>query len=103
MGMAFHELATNAIKYGALSTADGVVRIVWRVAGDGGKQELVLRWCEENGPEVAPPSHRGFGMSLIERGFAHELSGHASVEFLKSGVQATLYAPLSGTISSAVD
>lgn len=100
MGMAIHELATNALKDGALSTPEGVVSIVWRFEHSENDQELVLEWTEANGPRVQPPLKRGFGMTLIERGFAHELSGRATVHFAVAGVQATLRAPIGAAVSA---
>ena len=94
IGMAIHELATNAVKYGALSTPDGSIRVSWKVEDNGGTQELLLDWVETGGPLVAEPTHRGFGMTLIERGFAHELSGQAFLEFRTDGVRARLIAPI---------
>jgi two-component system CheB/CheR fusion protein len=94
--MAVHELTTNAVKYGALSVAEGNVEVGWTVESNAGAQHLVLRWSERGGPPVAAPSPRGFGMTLIERIFAHDVSGEAKVDFLPDGVVATLRAPLSG-------
>jgi two-component sensor histidine kinase len=96
--MAIHELATNAVKYGALSTPDGIVRVSWRFDHGAERPQFVLTWVEENGPNVIEPSTRGFGMTLIERGFAHELSGEASIAFSASGVRAMLSAPLGESI-----
>jgi len=93
LGMAIHELATNALKYGALSVPQGKVRIAWRVETTPAELQFVLDWVEQGGPPVAPPAHRGFGTTLIERGFAHELSGSATLEFAASGVRASLRAP----------
>ena len=84
MAMALHELATNAAKYGALSTDRGRISITWRTSND--RRELRLEWLEENGPPVAPPRHRGFGTRLIERGLAQELEGETKIEFRPSGV-----------------
>ena len=67
LGMAFHELATNAAKYGALSTDTGMVRVTWHLEPDG--KQLKLRWEEQGGPRSGPPS-RGFGLRLIEQGLA---------------------------------
>jgi two-component system CheB/CheR fusion protein len=97
-GMAVHELATNAVKFGALSRPEGIVRVTWRFDETTTPPQFVLTWVEENGPEIAEPSKRGFGMTLIERGFAHELSGEASVAFSASGVRAQLTAPLGESI-----
>ncbi len=94
VGMAIHELSTNAVKYGSLSVADGDVSVDWRVEpGDDGPY-FVLDWIERNGPPVALPQKRGFGMVLIERGFSHDLAGEAHIEFVTAGVHARLRAPL---------
>jgi two-component system CheB/CheR fusion protein len=97
-GMAIHELATNAMQYGALSVPEGRVRVIWRLDDSVTPTRFILTWTEENGPPVATPSKTGFGMTLIERGFAHELSGEASITFPGSGVQATLIAPLGAAV-----
>ncbi|MGH7210385.1 MAG: HWE histidine kinase domain-containing protein, partial [Acetobacteraceae bacterium] len=94
LGMAIHELATNAVKYGALSVPDGIVQVTWRVDPTPSDPDLVFDWIEKGGPPVQPPSKRGFGMALIERGFSHELAGQATVEFAAAGLHATLRAPL---------
>src|SRR5262249_34741262 len=63
IAVALHELATNAAKYGALSSAEGQVRVEWSRAAGG---ELVLRWSETGGPPVKPPTRKGFGTRMIE-------------------------------------
>jgi two-component sensor histidine kinase len=93
MGMAIHELATNAVKYGSLSTPEGKVTIAWRFEPGPGDDELVVDWMEVNGPPVRSPTRRGFGTTLIERGFPHELSGRATLNFDPKGVRASLRAP----------
>jgi two-component sensor histidine kinase len=67
--LALHELATNAMKYGALSSAGGNVSIVWTVASNGGGAVLKLRWQERGGPPAFAPSQRGFGTLLLESTF----------------------------------
>jgi two-component system CheB/CheR fusion protein len=94
LGMAAHELATNAVKHGALSVPQGTVAISWQIEQGAGTPELVLQWREFGGPAVLPPVRRGFGTMLIEKGFAHELSGSATIQFDAAGVMATLRAPL---------
>ncbi len=103
LSMALHELATNAVKYGALSSLDGQVRIAWKVtpAGapantQGGHPRLSLTWTETGGPPVAVPTRRGFGSRLIERGLASELSGEAHIDFEPSGVVCRIEAGLEG-------
>jgi two-component system CheB/CheR fusion protein len=97
LGMTVHELTTNAAKYGALSVPDGTVDIRWAVENSDDTDCLVLKWVERNGPPVTPPDHRGFGMTLIERGFAYDVGGDAKVDFAPEGVTATLRAPLGST------
>jgi two-component system, chemotaxis family, CheB/CheR fusion protein len=94
LGMAAHELTTNAVKFGAFSTPDGKVDINWTVEQAAGGTELVLKWVEQNGPPVAKPTRRGFGMTLIERVFSNDVEGEAEISFLPEGVVATLRAPL---------
>jgi two-component system, chemotaxis family, CheB/CheR fusion protein len=98
MGMAIHELATNAVKYGSLSRPEGRVNIAWRFEQGQGGPELVLDWTEVNGPAVQPPTRRGFGITLIERGFAHELSGRTTLDFDLKGVRASLRAPVGAAV-----
>jgi two-component sensor histidine kinase len=67
--LTLHELATNAAKYGALSTPEGTVDIFWTISRDGERSVLKFRWRESGGPSVAPPIRRGFGSSLISAAF----------------------------------
>ena len=82
LAMTFHELATNAAKYGALSDGQGRVDLAWERAGD----RLRLRWQESGGPPVRPPARRGFGSRLIERGIAAELNGRVALGFDSAGL-----------------
>ena len=68
VAMALHELATNAVKYGALSNGAGRVSIAWERQSQANRVKLV--WQESGGPEVCPPKQKGFGSHLIERAFA---------------------------------
>jgi two-component sensor histidine kinase len=86
LSMALHELATNAMKYGALLTPEGRVHVTWDLAPDPGAARLDLTWTERGGPRVKPPTSRGFGSRLIERGLAAELSGSATIDFHTDGV-----------------
>jgi two-component system CheB/CheR fusion protein len=94
LGMAIHEFMTNAVKYGALSVTEGIVTITWRTQDAGADRTLVLEWVESNGPEVSPPTDRGFGMTLIERGLRQDMSASVQVDFPAEGVRAVLHAPL---------
>jgi chemotaxis family two-component system sensor kinase Cph1 len=83
LSLAIHELATNAAKYGALSSARGRVAIRWSLTELGG---LELSWVESGGPAVDTPVHRGFGSTLIERALAMETDGQATLRYLPGGV-----------------
>jgi PAS domain S-box-containing protein len=91
IGMALHELATNACKYGALSVIDGRIRVSWTLKAG----ELLVEWRERGGPPVSPPAHRGFGRNVIERS-AERLGGAAALVFDPEGVSWRLTAPDSG-------
>jgi two-component sensor histidine kinase len=99
--MAAHELCTNAIKYGALSTEAGRVTVRWSIHHQGGVPHLHFVWLEEGGPPVEMPDRRGFGSRLIERGLASELRGKVQMKFLPTGLRCTLEAPLPDSGSSA--
>ena len=86
LSMALHELATNAVKYGALSVEAGRIEITWGLAPETGVRRLDLTWTERGGPPVKPPEQRGFGSRLIERGLAAELAGAAVINFQPEGV-----------------
>jgi PAS domain S-box-containing protein len=94
LSIAFHELSTNAVKYGAFSNETGRILISWMVnPGHDGKR-LNLRWEEQGGPPVVPPSRRGFGSWVIERGLAHELEGKVELSHPRAGVICTIDIPL---------
>jgi two-component sensor histidine kinase len=94
LAMALHELTTNAVKYGALSVPEGNLGVTWCVTSGETERTLVLDWVESNGPRVAPPTHHGFGMTLIERGLRQDMSAQVEIDFAATGVHATLRAPL---------
>ena len=104
MGLAMHELTTNAVKHGALSVPDGKIRVIWHIDAKAGGDQLVLEWAEANGPPVKPPSRRGLGLTLIERGVKSEMSGEVAIAFNTTGLHAILRAPVSSsaTTSAAV-
>jgi PAS domain S-box-containing protein len=99
--LAFHELATNAAKYGALSTNKGHVKIFWQAQPAGPPQEILLQWRESGGPPVAAPSRKGFGTMLIEKVLAYEAEGEAKLEFLPTGVAFVFRLPLSSNVQLA--
>lgn len=86
--MALHELATNAVKYGALSNDTGRVRIEWQVSGG----KFKFTWAENGGPAVTAPTRTGFGSRMIERALAATAKGEASIEYSGTGIVFTLNA-----------
>ena len=96
LAMAIHELATNAVKYGALSVDSGGVSIRWRV-DEAEAGQLRLEWREHGGPPVPPPPRRGFGSRLIERSLAREVGGGGTkIAFEPDGVVCEMRAALQG-------
>jgi two-component sensor histidine kinase len=99
LGMAFHELATNAAKHGALSAPGGLVRLSWGAAeadADGTRWHEVL-WEESGGPPVAgAPARRGFGTRLLERGLAAQIGGAVTLDFAPSGLRCRIRLPADG-------
>jgi PAS domain S-box-containing protein len=89
LSLALHELATNAVKFGALSVESGHVELRWQRLPEGGFE---LSWSESGGPTVAPPVRRGFGSTLLEQVTGRELNGEAVIEYRPSGVRARLVA-----------
>ena len=83
LSLGLHELATNAVKYGALSLPGGSVLVEWTLVDDG---TFKLTWSERGGPPVTPPSRRGFGTRMIERGLATELGGTVRIIFSEPGL-----------------
>lgn len=97
LAMAFHELATNATRFGALSDAEaGTVNLAWRVEVTSDGDRLRLCWQEAGGPPVSRPTRRGFGSRLIEHGLAQELDGEVRLEFAPTGVVCQIILPLPG-------
>ncbi len=95
-GLAVHELATNAAKYGALSVPDGRVRIRWQRGEDPGGEIAwaEVEWQESGGPPVASQRRRGFGTELIEKVVAHELRQPVTLDFAPEGVRCVLRVPV---------
>jgi PAS domain S-box-containing protein len=93
LGIAFHELATNAVKYGAFSNEAGSIRIAWKIEPMPEDNRLVLHWHEKDGPPVTPPSRKGFGSQVIERGLALELDGTVHLDYRADGLVCTINVP----------
>jgi two-component sensor histidine kinase len=93
LGIAFHELATNSVKYGALSNDTGSILIAWIIETAQEGNRVDLRWEEKDGPPVTLPSRKGFGSRVLERGLAHELEGSVHLDFRVDGVVCTINFP----------
>ena len=102
ISVVLHELATNAVKYGALSRSQGMVSINWNIApNDDGILEIV--WREVGGPNVAKAPKRGFGLNLIEREVTSQFGGAVDVQFDATGLLARISFPISRDTSGAPD
>lgn len=86
LAMVFHELATNAAKYGALATDAGRVSVDWTLEPGPDGSKVRLRWQESGGPPVVPPTRQGFGSRLIQRGLAQELGAEVHLDYAPAGV-----------------
>ena len=93
-GMFVHELATNAAKYGALSTPSGQIVVSWNVDRENGGPTLMMRWQENGGPPVAPPSRQGFGSRLIEQTIKESLGGTIEIAYPPEGIRCAIAVPL---------
>ncbi|HEU4357473.1 MAG TPA: CheR family methyltransferase, partial [Xanthobacteraceae bacterium] len=103
--LAIHELATNAIKYGALSQPSGRVDVSWRVGDTADRSQLIFDWRERGGPRIEPPRRKGFGSELLEKTLAFELKGNTTLSYNSSGLHCTIAIPLSRRVvhTPAVD
>jgi two-component sensor histidine kinase len=90
LSLSLHELATNALKYGALSSENGRVRIRWTTGAPGSDDPFEFCWEESGGPRVALPRRRGFGSRLIKSSLAQEFGGKVDLDFCPDGVVCTL-------------
>src|SRR5882672_3548848 len=100
IGLAIHELATNAIKYGALSAPTGKVRISWMFDENAGASpQLSLNWIEQGGPPATPPSRKGFGHVVIVDMIERSLNGKVAVEFAAEGLKWSVSMPATNLVS----
>jgi two-component system, chemotaxis family, CheB/CheR fusion protein len=101
LALALHELASNAAKYGALSTPAGRLAVSWTTVGHAANRTLSFLWVESGGPPLAgPPLQRGFGTTLIERTLSHEFDAEVHREFLRSGLRCTIDMPLTAEVGA---
>src|SRR6056297_3072092 len=93
--MALHELATNAMKYGALSNGEGRIEVSWTIGkAPEGQDRLEVTWNELDGPEVIPPEREGFGKRMLEKGIARQLGGEVTLDYVPSGLVCQMNVPL---------
>ena len=98
LGMVVNELATNAVKYGALFGERGQLEVTWHLKGRADGPWVNLQWIESGGPPVVPPSRRGFGSNLIERSITHQLRGTVTQNFRVEGLLCKIAFPIEGII-----
>ena len=100
LGLVLHELATNAVKYGALSVPRGHILVDWQVSlASDGEPGLRISWQESGGPAVAPPEAKGFGSKIVEGHAAASFNGRVTVDYRDGGLLWVLEAPLSGFVN----
>jgi two-component sensor histidine kinase len=93
LGLAFHELATNALKYGALSVAGGWVAVTWEIVEPEAERRLHLVWREHGGPPVAPPTRLGFGRVVSDKLLSSALRARVQIDYEPTGLQWSLELP----------
>jgi two-component sensor histidine kinase len=99
LNMAFYELTTNSVKFGALSTRPGQISVRWHIVPQpNGSNYIEICWQEADGPPVQPPDRRGFGRRLLEQGVSGELGGEVQLLFEATGVCCRMCLPLSEKI-----
>ena len=101
LNMAFHELATNAVKYGALSAGNGRLDVHWSVDRSVSPAWVEIAWTERGGPQVKPPVRKGFGSKLVGQGLGRELDGEVSLSYDRDGVRCRIRLPESAKVSAA--
>ena len=95
VSLSFHELVTNAVKYGALSVPEGRVDVSWTMTAQPSLPGVDVVWLERGGPPVTPPQRRGFGSELLQRGMAS--GGTVSLDFRPEGLECRISLGLPGT------
>ena len=98
LAMIFHELSTNAVKHGALSTKSGTVYLSWEIDTDADGRTLCFHWRESGGPPVIAPERKGQGSRFIERSISYELLGKANFDYAKDGLKVMICVPLTDKI-----
>ena len=97
LGLAFHELTTNALKYGALSHDNGALAVTWEKTGEPPREELHVSWSETFAEPIEVPTTKGFGSRLIEAAVTRELDGSFDRIFNRQGLKVAIRLPLDRT------
>ena len=92
--LVFHELVTNAVKYGALSNDTGMVTVRWNRSGNAAGPRAHIEWCEAGGPLIESQGEPRFGSLLIQSSVAHDLAGNVDMRFEPHGLQCSVDFPL---------
>src|SRR5262249_30259479 len=90
LALAIHELATNALKYGALSSETGSASLTWMVSDQDTRRQFTMEWNEVGGPPVSVPSAEGFGGMVIRQSLAREADGRVTIDYLPQGLRCRL-------------
>jgi len=99
IGMAMHELATNASKYGALSNTLGTINVKWSLSGSGADRCLEMVWEERGGPVVSPPTHQGFGTDVLTKIIQVTLDAHVDLTYARVGLRWLMRAPTDNAVT----
>jgi two-component sensor histidine kinase len=94
LSMAFHELATNAVKHGALAADNGRIHVSWDIEGSGTEEQVCIRWRETGVTIEREPARRGFGSDILERSIPHVLHGTFERTLYRDGIECVILLPL---------
>jgi two-component sensor histidine kinase/FixJ family two-component response regulator len=100
LGMALHELSTNAVKHGVLSGEEGSITIAWHVEVMDAGQRFTITWLQRGGLPVIPPAHRGFGTTVVTKMAQMSLDGEAKLDFPSSGLRWQLSCPVANALEA---
>jgi two-component sensor histidine kinase len=98
IGMVVHELATNTVKYGALSGEEGRIEIAWEIDSNHAEPIFSVRWTERGGPPIFAPTHRGFGTTVVTKMVEMSLDGETVLDYSSTGLIWRLACPLKNVL-----